>query len=144
MLIRCFWRCLTQEWIKSTWDLSLRSEKVSAWAHWAVYRAEFKQRVVQCWQVVLTYRPSLHDCPTRYAFNSLSDTCYLKKQVIKKINLWTFGHVCEGQDLHTNCLWIPQIPSRFLISGKADVNPKGWTIQVLSEQFCVNLPWLIP
>lgn len=47
------------------WDLSLRCEKLSAWAHRAARQAGFKQGAVECWQVVLTSRPSLKGCPAR-------------------------------------------------------------------------------
>lgn len=83
-----------------------------------------------CWHPVPPYCPSWKVSTAREALSSLYSMCHFKT---KYISLRAFGHLYEGQDLHTNCLWISQILSCLLISGKADVKPKGWTIQVLSE-----------
>lgn len=84
----------------------------------------------ECWPPVPPYCPSWKVSTAREALSSLYAMCHFKT---KYISLQAFGHLYEGQDLHTNCLWISQILSCLLISGKADVKPKGWTIQVLSE-----------
>lgn len=62
----------------------------------------------------------------------------------KKIeSTWEHKYIFMIYKLHTDFLWISQILSCLLSSWKGNVSPKGW-IQVLSKQFCANLPWWTP